>query len=53
MKLQGVTSEYLAMVNGTPQGGVLSPILLNLAMSYLVEAKYPQGSKVNSYADDL
>ncbi len=53
VKLQGVTSEYLAMENGTPQGAVLYPLLFNLPMSYLVEAKYPQGSKVTSYADDV
>ncbi len=53
VKLQGVTSEYLAMENGTPQGGVLSPLLFNLSISYLVEAKYQQGSKVTSYANDL
>ncbi len=53
MKLELVTSEYLAMENSTPQGEVLSPLLFNLSMSYLVEAKYQQGSKVTSYADDL
>ncbi len=51
--VQGHLSSYRALTKGTHQGGVLSPILFNLPMEYLVAAPYPKESKVDSYADDL
>ncbi len=51
--LQGHLSSHRALAKGTPQGGVLSSILFNLPMEFLVAAPYPKKSKVDSNADNL
>ena len=53
VRLQGHTSTYSELENGTPQGGVLSPFLFNLLMEVLVSILLPRGTHLLSYADDL
>ena len=51
----GTQQAEKIITRGTPQGGVLSPVLFNLIMNSLFkefEAKYPH-IKIFNYADDL
>lgn len=50
---QGKTSLQYSLENGTPQGGILSPILFNLVMERLVSIDFERGVKLLCYADDL
>lgn len=50
---QGHTSTDHLLQNGTPQGGVISPLLFNLLMEDIVSMKLPQFCYILSYADDL
>lgn len=50
---QGHTSEDHFLQNGTPQGGVLSPLLFNLLMEDIIDMRLPQFCSILSYADDL
>jgi len=48
------TSTQTRLVNrGTPQGGVLSPILWNIAVNKLLRILEGKGCKVVAYADDV
>jgi len=54
--VQRKDGSLLQRVNGTPQGGVISPLLANLFLHYAfdkwMEMKYPQ-VKFERYADDI
>lgn len=50
---QGHPSSDHQLPNGTPQGGVISPLLFNLLMEEIVGMKLPRLSCILSYADDL
>jgi len=48
------TSTQTRLVNrGTPQGGVLSPLLRNIAVNKLLRILEERGCKVVAYADDV
>jgi len=48
------TSSQIRLVNrGTPQGGVLSPLLWNIAVNKLLPIPEGEGCKVVAYADDV
>ena len=53
VKFQGLKSSYKELENGTPQGGILSPLLFNLLMEQLVALPFHDGTVLLSYADDL
>ncbi|XP_076069251.1 uncharacterized protein LOC143041313 [Oratosquilla oratoria] len=53
VRFQGHLSAYRDLENGTPQGGVLSPVLFNLLMEQLVSLPFRGGTALLSYADDL
>ena len=50
---QGQASGYMLLENGTPQGGVLSPMLYNVLMNVLAQLNYPAGTQHIGYADDV
>ena len=50
---QGKESERYPLENGTPQGGILSPLLFNVVMEQLVLFNFERGVKFLCYADDL
>ena len=50
---QGCLSEERALELGTPQGGVLSPMLFNVLMNKIASHKYPKGVVTIIYADDI
>ena len=52
VKVDGVTSELLAVLYGVPQGSVLGPVLTNIYVSTLSEVAEKMGTKSSSYADD-
>lgn len=49
----GAASIQRSVKIGTPQGGVLSPLLWNLAVNSLLVNLEKSGSKVVAYADDI
>lgn len=49
----GAISSSKMLVNGTPQGSVISPTLFLIALEPLFELKLPQEIKVLAYADDI
>ncbi|XP_076044675.1 uncharacterized protein LOC143027293 [Oratosquilla oratoria] len=53
VKFQGLKSSFQRLENGTPQGGILSPLLFNLLMEQLVALPFHNGTILLSYADDL
>ena len=53
VRFQGATSSYRVHENGTPQGGILSPMLFNVLMENLVKLPFRQTAKLLCYADDL
>ncbi|XP_076056439.1 uncharacterized protein LOC143034367 [Oratosquilla oratoria] len=53
VKFHGHLSAYRELENGTPQAGVLSPVLLNLLMEQLVILPFRGGRANLNYADDL
>ncbi|KAK8407615.1 hypothetical protein O3P69_002277 [Scylla paramamosain] len=53
VKFQGLRSTFKELENGTPQGGILSPLLFNLLMEQLVALPFHAGTVLLSYADDL
>ncbi len=38
---------------GTPQGEVLSPLLLNILIDEIAQYPFPQGTELFIYADDI
>lgn len=50
---QGHASGCKLLENGTPQGGVLSPMLFNVLMNVLAQLNYPAGTQHIGYADDV
>ena len=50
---QGHESEEKEMELGTPQGGVLSPVLFNILMDRIASYKFYGESQVIIYADDI
>ncbi|XP_063887725.1 uncharacterized protein LOC135115154 [Scylla paramamosain] len=52
-RFQGLRSTFKVLENGTPQGGILSPLLFNLLMEQLVALPFHAGTVLLSYADDL
>ncbi|XP_063854131.1 uncharacterized protein LOC135096523 [Scylla paramamosain] len=53
VRFQGLRSTFKVLENGTPQGGILSPLLFNLLMEQLVALPFHAGTVLLSYADDL
>ena len=50
---QGAVSSEEVFELGTPQGGVLSPMLFNVLMDKIARYSFPQGTQVLIYADDI
>ena len=50
---QNATSRIKDFENGTPQGGVLSPLLFNVLINSVFKIKLKKGVHLYSYADDL
>ena len=50
---QGSYSSNGTFELGTPQGGVLSPMLFNVLMDKIARHPFPQGTEVIIYADDI
>ena len=50
---QGAVSSEEVFELGTPQGGVLSPMLFNVLMDKIARWPFPQGTQVLIYADDI
>ena len=50
---QGCESEEMDLELGTPQGGVLSPILFNVLMDKIARHNFPKGTQILLYADDI
>ncbi|XP_063885546.1 uncharacterized protein LOC135113854 [Scylla paramamosain] len=53
VRFQGLRSSFKEFENGTPQAGILSPLLFNLLMEQLVALPFHAGTVLLSYADDL
>ncbi|KAK8390570.1 hypothetical protein O3P69_010334 [Scylla paramamosain] len=53
VRFQGLRSTFKELENGTPQGGILIPLLFNLLMEQLVALPFHAGTVLLSYADDL
>lgn len=53
VRFQGHFSPSKDLENGTPQGGILSPVLFNVLMENLVLIELGQGAKLFCYADDI
>ncbi|XP_068225093.1 uncharacterized protein [Palaemon carinicauda] len=53
VKFQGVVSTYHELENGTPQGGILSPLLFNILMENIASLQLPEGVDIFVYADDV
>ncbi|XP_050739898.1 uncharacterized protein LOC127009964 [Eriocheir sinensis] len=53
VRYQGCTSAIETLENGTPQGGVLSPVLFNLLVEKLAALPTSRYCKVLCYADDV
>ena len=51
--LDGFESSTLPFENGTPQGSIISPALFNILINELLNADWPPGVEVYSYADDI
>lgn len=51
--LQGKDFQRHLFENGTPQRGLLSPLLFNIVMEQLVSLEFTRGVKLVCYADDL
>ena len=49
----GASSSEGTFELGTPQGGVLSPMLFNVLMDKIARYPFPQGTEVIIYADDI
>ena len=50
---QGCESDEMSMELGTPQGGVLSPMLFNILMDKIARHSFPKGTQIIIYADDI
>ena len=50
VEFRGKKSSYRKMIQGVPQGGVLSPTLFNIYMSHIPSP--PNNLKLVTYADD-
>ena len=50
---QGFESHEMNFELGTPQGGVLSPMLFNILMNRIGRHNFPHGTQVLIYADDI
>lgn len=52
---KGKASQYYeyTLESGTPQGGVISPTMLNVLMNSLASLPGPEGTQHLSYADDI
>ena len=53
VKFQGEISTYKTLENGTPQGGILSPFLLNILMENFAQIQLPAGVDIFIFADDI
>jgi len=49
----GTSTQTRLVSRGTPQGGVLSPLLWNIAVNKLLRVLEGRGCKVVAYADDV
>lgn len=49
----GHYSDFLSFENGNPQGGILSPFLLNILIADLLTINLPAETHLFAYADDL
>ena len=50
---QGFESDEKNLELGTPQGGVLSPLLFNVLMDKIARHQFPAGTQILVYADDI
>ena len=53
VRFQGHVSSTTIFQNGTPQGGILSPVLFNVLVEELANLSNSTNVKVLSYADDV
>ena len=53
VKFQGHNSEYKNLENGTPQGGILSPVLFNILIENIAELDLPPLTDIFIFADDV
>jgi len=53
VRFQGCKSKTRYFRRGTPQGGVLGPRILNVNMEELLAQRYPLGTFLTDFADDL
>lgn len=51
--LHGALSKEKEFELGTPQGGVLSPVLFNVLMDRIARHNFAHGTKIIIYADDI
>ena len=51
--LQGGESDEMDLELGTPQGGVLSPLLFNILMDKIARHNFTEGTQIMIYADDI
>lgn len=49
----GTIRVVKSLAEGSPQGSPLSPLYWNLTVSGLLECRFPQGSHVQAFADDI
>lgn len=53
VRFQGHTSRTLHLENGTPQGGILSPVLFNVLVEQLTKLAAGPHARILCYADDV
>ena len=53
VKFQGHISSYKDLENGTPQGGIISPLLFNILMENIARLTLPNNVDIFIYADDV
>ena len=53
VRFQGHVSTYKTHENGTPQGGILSPLLFNILMEDLAKLQLPNLVEIFIFADDI
>jgi len=53
VKFQGAKSGTHHFKKGTPQGGVMGPFLMNINVYEILDRKYPTGTYLVVYADDV